>query len=250
MNVQYHQAGTIAYSSSDYFNTLHGQSNSPIGLYELTHLPDSSHQPSWWPNHPSLPSSPKRPLAGLKVIDLTRVIAGPTITRNLAEMGASVMRVTSPHVPDFTSVHRDLNWGKWNCHLHLKNEVDREQLRQLILDADVVVDGYRPEVMDRLGFSREEVVELVKGRERGIVHVRENCYGWHGPWAKRSGWQGISDAVGTPRMYPLLQYTCKEDLLIHTPTVLRCVPSLRQSNGGGRTCHSSIPQFRLLVRQH
>lgn len=148
-------------------------------------------------------------------MDLTRVIAGPTITRSLAELGASVMRVTSPRIVDFTTVFRDLNWGKWNCHLHLKDEDDREKLRNLIREADVVVNGYRPgvsnnpkpdedgmcslltcvQVMDRLGFGRADMFDLVRGRGRGIIHARENCYGWHGPWAHRSGWQGISDAV-------------------------------------------------------
>lgn len=197
MNEQYRQAGTIAWSSKEYFACEHGQQNSKIGLYELIQDTTSSQPPTWWPDHSSLPSSPNRPLAGLKVVDLTRVIAGPTITRSLAELGASVMRVTSSQLVDFTSVFRDLNWGKWNCHLHLKDEADKDKLRELILDADVVVDGYRPGVMGRLGFGREAIFNLVRNRDRGIIHVRENCYGWYGPWAHRSGWQGISDAVGS-----------------------------------------------------
>ncbi|KAI9730902.1 MAG: hypothetical protein M1834_005620 [Cirrosporium novae-zelandiae] len=165
LNDQYHQAGTIAWSSSEYFSSPHGQQNGKIGLYELIPDPHSSQPASWWPDHPSLPpSSPKRPLAGLKVVDLTRIIAGPTITRGLAELGASVMRVTSPQVTDFTTVHHELNWGKWNCSLHLKdNEGDREKLRGLIREADVVVDGYRPGVMEKLGFGREDVFKLCCG---------------------------------------------------------------------------------------
>ena len=143
-----------------------------------------------------MPSSPQRPLAGLKVVDLTRVIAAPTITRSLAEMGASVMRVTSPNVTDHSALHQDLSWGKWNCHLDLKkNPDDRQKLAELIKDADVVVEGYRPGAMARNGFSRDDIFELVKDRDRGIIHVRENCYGWNGPWQHRSGWQQISDAV-------------------------------------------------------
>lgn len=105
------------------------------------------------------------------------------------------MRVTSPNVTDFSGLHQDLNWGKWNCHLDLKkNPEDREALAELIKEADVVVEGYRPGAMARNGFSREDIFELVKDRDRGIIHVRENCYGWNGPWAHRSGWQQISDA--------------------------------------------------------
>lgn len=105
------------------------------------------------------------------------------------------MRVVSPHVTDMSVLHQDLNWGKWNSYLHLKDEHDKEKLRELIRDADVVVDGYRPRAMDRLEFSHDVVFDLVRGRDRGIIHVRENCYRWHGPWSHRSGWQQASDAV-------------------------------------------------------
>ncbi|KAF3920777.1 hypothetical protein ABW20_dc0104811 [Dactylellina cionopaga] len=194
MNEKYRQAGTVAHTTEEYLNSPHGQANSGVGLYEISKDPGSSQPATWWKDDESLRASPKRPLAGLKVVDLTRVIASPAITRALAEMGASVMRVTSPLITDFSLFHLDLNWGKWNCHLHLKNEEDKEKLRKLILEADVVVDGYRPGVMDRLGFGREAIFELVKDRGYGIVHVRENCYGWYGPWSHRSGWQQISDA--------------------------------------------------------
>lgn len=198
MNEQYRQAGTVAWSVDEYLASEHGQQSGKAGLYELTRDGASTQPPSWWPENATLPSSPRRPLAGLKVVDLTRVIAGPTISRSLAELGASVMRVTSPHVTDLSALHQDLNWGKWNAFLHLKDEGDKEKLRALIRDADVVVDGYRPGVMERLGFGREAVFDLVRGRDRGIIHVRENCYGWHGPWSHRSGWQQISDAVRWP----------------------------------------------------
>ncbi|KAH8426493.1 uncharacterized protein LDX57_004228 [Aspergillus melleus] len=170
-------SGTIAWTADEFLTTEQGKACADVGLYEIFKDPTSAQPPSWWPENSSLPSSPKRPLAGLKVVDLTRVIAGPTITRSLAELGASVMRVVSPHVTDFSPLHQDLNWGKWNSHLHLKNEGDAEKLRELIREADVVVDGYRPGVMDRLGFGRQAVFDLVKDRYRGIIHLRENCYG-------------------------------------------------------------------------
>jgi crotonobetainyl-CoA:carnitine CoA-transferase CaiB-like acyl-CoA transferase len=186
------QAGTICWSAEEFKESEHGKANQHIGLYDLHALPNTAQPPCWWPPTPQ--TSPKRPLAGLKVLDLTRVIAAPALTRGLAELGASVMRVTAEHVTDMSSLHVDLNWGKWNSHLDFRNEDDREKLRDLVRDADVVVQGYRPGVLDKYGFSPEGIVELVKNRERGIVVVRENCYGWHGPWAHRSGWQQISDA--------------------------------------------------------
>lgn len=203
MNEQYRQAGTIAWTSDEYFASEHGKQSGKVGLYEIIKEDSEAAPASWWPEDSSLPSSPKRPLAGLKVVDLTRVIASPAITRGLAEMGASVMRVTSSQITDLYQVHQDLNWGKWNCNLHFKDSKDLEKLKDLIREADVVVDGYRPGVLEKYGVGKQGIFELVKGRGRGIIYVRENCYGWHGPWSHRSGWQQISDAVSL-RHYSLI----------------------------------------------
>jgi hypothetical protein len=88
-----------------------------------------------------------------------------------------------------------LNWGKWNTFLDFRKEEDREKMKALVLEADVVISGYRPGVLDKWGFGQEDILKLCEGRERGIIYARENCYGWNGPWAYRSGWQQISDAV-------------------------------------------------------
>lgn len=95
-------------------------------------------------------------------------------------MGASVMRITAEHLPDFSMLHPDLNWGKWNAFLDLRTEKDRKVLRELVLEADVVVSGYRPGVMEKYGFGPEDILELCKNRPRGVIVARENCYGWHG----------------------------------------------------------------------
>jgi crotonobetainyl-CoA:carnitine CoA-transferase CaiB-like acyl-CoA transferase len=112
----------------------------------------------------------------MKVLDLTRIIAGPAISRELAELGASVMRITAPHQPDISALHVDLNWGKWNASLDLRDEGDRDKLRALILQSDVVLDGYRPGVMEKWGFGKDDILSLFEGRERGIIYARENCY--------------------------------------------------------------------------
>ena len=177
MNEKFRQAGTIAWTTDEYFASAHGQASGKVGLYEITKDAGSNQPASGGPESDNLPASPKRPLAGLKVVDLTRVIASPAIGRGLAELGASVMRITSPQITDMSALHQDLNWGKWNCRLHLKDEADKEKLRALIREADVVVDGYRPGVMERNGFSREAIFELVKDRGRGIIHVCQ-CSTW------------------------------------------------------------------------
>jgi hypothetical protein len=187
------QAGTICWTKDEFRESEHGRANKHVGLYEIHDIENQKQGPCWWPDAPE--TSARRPLAGLKVVDLTRVIAAPAMTRGLAELGASVMRITAEHVTDMSGLHIDLNWGKWNAHLDFRKEEDREKLRELVREADVVVQGYRPGVLDKYGFSPEGLLELTKDRERGLIVVRENCYGWHGPWSYRSGWQQISDAT-------------------------------------------------------
>ena len=175
---EYRQAGTICYSTEEYASSEHGKANANVGLYEISPKPNPSQKPGWWESVPS--TGAERPLAGLKVVDLTRIIAAPAITRGLAEMGASVMRITGPHLPDLSQVHPDLNWGKWNACLDLRQCSDRMALKELILDADVVVMGYRPGVMEKYGFGPEDIIDMCKYRQNGVIVARENCYGWHG----------------------------------------------------------------------
>lgn len=141
--------------------------------------------------------SQKKPLAGIKVIDVSRVIVAPVMSRILAYLGADVIRVSNTHdLPDYTVPLFDGNLGKKDVHLNLKNQEDKETLKSLIQDADVFIDGYRPGTLDRLGFSREYIQFLARNRGQGIIHLRENCYGWNnGPLNHRSGWQQISDCT-------------------------------------------------------
>ncbi len=187
------QAGTICHTKEDFKSTSHGKANAETSLFDIEAIPNPNQKPGWWTPAPC--TSATRPLAGLKVVDLTRVIAGPAITRGLAELGASVMRVTARHLPDLSALHPDLSHGKWNACLDLREEGDRLKLRELILGADVFVQGYRPGVLDKYGFGEDDVIGMCEARGRGIVYCSENCYGWRGPWMGRSGWQQISDAV-------------------------------------------------------
>ncbi|PGH08798.1 hypothetical protein AJ80_07755 [Polytolypa hystricis UAMH7299] len=155
MNNQYCQAGRVTWTSDEYFASEHSKANAHIELYTVESKEYPAQIPSWWPAIPK--TSAKQPLAGLKVVDLTRIIAGPSITRGLAEMGAQVMRVTAEHINNLSQLHHDLNWGKWNCYLNLRLAEDKEKLRSSILDTDVVVDGYRPGIMAKWGFSREDI---------------------------------------------------------------------------------------------
>ncbi|KAF1797244.1 CoA-transferase family III domain-containing protein [Mucor lusitanicus] len=185
------QAGTICYTREEFKQTEQYKANQHVGLTE-THFINDGTPAHWWAKEDR--GSVQRPLAGLKVLDITRIIAAPVITRTLAEYGASVMRVTSPNLPDLSALHAGMNAGKWTCELDFHKEQDLEKLQALIEEADVVVEGYRPFHLSKYGLGKENLLAMAKKRGRGIIYVRENCYGWNGPWAERIGWQQISDA--------------------------------------------------------
>lgn len=174
MNNEHKQAGTICWSTSEFKESEHGKANAHVGLYELHRFPSATQKPTWWKEIPE--TGPARPLAGLKVVDLARIIAAPVVTRELAELGASVMRVTAPHITDYTILQIDMGWGKWESQLDLRQASDRDALRDLILEADVVLDGYRPGVMDKYGFGKNDILQLFEGKDRGIIYAHENCY--------------------------------------------------------------------------
>lgn len=193
MNDKYRQAGTTCWSTEEYKSSEHGKANAHVGLFEIHYVPNPKQAPRWWTDVEGKTSA-SRPLFGLKIVDLTRIVASPAVTRELAELGASVMRITSPNITDFTALNLDMGWGKWNAHLDLTREEDRKVLRSLIEECDVVVDGYRPGVMKKWGFGKEEILGFFAEKDRGVIYAHENCYGWNGPWSHRSGWQQISDA--------------------------------------------------------
>jgi crotonobetainyl-CoA:carnitine CoA-transferase CaiB-like acyl-CoA transferase len=128
-----------------------------------------------------------RPLGGIRVLDLTRVIAGPVCGRCLATHGAEVMLITAPHLPFMLPLVIDSGRGKLSAQLDLRYEPARERLRQLIRGADVFVQGYRPGAIRALGFGPEEVASL----RPGIVCVSLSAYGHAGPWAERRGFDSL-----------------------------------------------------------
>ncbi|NBE52355.1 CoA transferase, partial [Streptomyces boluensis] len=133
----------------------------------------------------------------LRVLDLTRVIAGPVATRTLALLGADVLRVDAPGLPELADQHADTGFGKRSALLDLARPTDRTTFDELLADADVVVTGYRPGALDRLGLSAEELA----ARRPGLVVAQLSAWGEAGPWAGRRGFDslvqvatGIADA--------------------------------------------------------
>jgi len=128
-----------------------------------------------------------RPLSGLRVLDLTRVIAGPVCGRTLAAHGADVIRIASPHLPFIDWLVKDTGRGKLSAHVDLATVAGRDTLRALLADADVFVQGYRPGSIAAHGFSSADLA-----RERpGIVAVSLCAWGYEGPWSHRRGFDSL-----------------------------------------------------------
>ena len=128
-----------------------------------------------------------RPLAGVRVLDLSRVIAGPVAGRTLAVHGADVMLVSGPDLPAIPWLTIDTGRGKLSTSIELKSEQGRGTLRELLTDADIFSQGYRPRAIASLGFAPEDAAKI----SPGIVYVSLSAYGHTGPWAERRGFDSL-----------------------------------------------------------
>jgi crotonobetainyl-CoA:carnitine CoA-transferase CaiB-like acyl-CoA transferase len=132
-----------------------------------------------------------RPLSGVRVLDLTRVLAGPTGARTLAEHGADVLKITAAHLPNLGYQEYDTGHGKLSAYLDLREPKDVETLRALVREADVFSQGYRPGTLAARGFSPETLA----GLRPGIVVVSLCAFGHVGPWAARRGFDTVVQTV-------------------------------------------------------
>jgi crotonobetainyl-CoA:carnitine CoA-transferase CaiB-like acyl-CoA transferase len=128
-----------------------------------------------------------RPLSGVRVLDLTHVIAGPVCGRTLAAHGADVLHVGAAHLPTLGALVIDTGFGKRSTHLDLRAPADRDVLRGLVADADVLVQSFRPGTLARRGFGFAELAAL----RPGIVVVDLSAYGHAGPWRSRRGFDSV-----------------------------------------------------------
>ena len=172
--------GCAALARSEQEWVLHPQAAAikSLPLLEIVRLGDSPPQP--------LPGG-TRPLSGIRVLDLTRVLAGPTCARTLAEHGADVLKITAPHLPHSGWLEFDTGLGKLSAYLDLRNAKDAEILRTLVGTADVFSQSYRPGALEHHGFGPGELAAL----RPGIVCVELSAWGRDGPWHKRRGFDTI-----------------------------------------------------------
>jgi crotonobetainyl-CoA:carnitine CoA-transferase CaiB-like acyl-CoA transferase len=153
-----------------------------LPLLEITRLGDAPPEPC---------AAVSRPLDGVRVLDLTRVIAGPVCGRTLASYGADVMLVTGAHLENAPALAMDTGFGKLSTSLDLRRPADADRLRELIRQSDVFCQSYRPGALSRYGFGPEEVARL----RPGIVYVTVSAYGHAGPWHERRGFETLIQSV-------------------------------------------------------
>ncbi|TFK48714.1 CoA-transferase family III [Heliocybe sulcata] len=127
------------------------------------------------------------PLDGIRVLDLTRVLAGPVCGRSLAAHGADVLWITSPKLPSLPLIDVDTSRGKRTTQLDLTREADVETLASLVRESDVFLQAYRPGGLKDKGFGVADVVRL----SPGIVYASLTAYGWEGPWKDRRGFDSL-----------------------------------------------------------
>ena len=138
----------------------------------------------------SLPEG-TRPLSGIRVLDLTRVLAGPTCARTLAEHGADVMKIAGPHLPFNEGQEHDTGHGKLSAHLDLRKQEDVNTLKGLVREADIFSQGYRPGTLAQRGLAPEDLAEI----RPGIIYVSLCAFGRVGPWADRRGFDTVVQTV-------------------------------------------------------
>jgi crotonobetainyl-CoA:carnitine CoA-transferase CaiB-like acyl-CoA transferase len=175
-------AGGMVRSHAEWADHPQAAAIAGLPLMEIVKIGDSAPEP--------LPPG-KRPLSGIRVVDITRVLAGPTCARTLAEHGADVMKVSAAHLPNLGYQELDTGLGKLSTYLDLREPANVDTLRGLIRDADVFSQGYRPGTLGSRGLSPEELAAL----RPGIVYVSLCAFSHAGPWASRRGFDTVIQAV-------------------------------------------------------
>jgi crotonobetainyl-CoA:carnitine CoA-transferase CaiB-like acyl-CoA transferase len=176
----YAAGGVVAMmrSHAEWSAMPHAKALAELPLFSIERIGDAAPRP--W-------SAGDRPLAGVRVLDLSRVIAGPVAGRTMAAHGADVLLVSGPDLPAIPWLAIDTGRGKLTTFVELRSEQGRSVLRDLLAQADIFSQGYRPRALASLGFSPEDAARI----SPGIVYVSLSAYGHSGPWAERRGFDSL-----------------------------------------------------------
>ena len=175
-------AGGMVRSMSEWAQHPQGAAIASVPLMEILKIGEAPAE--------KLPEG-DRPLSGIRVLDLTRVLAGPTCARTLAEHGADVLKVTASHIAARDDQEYDTGHGKLSARLDLRQPQELERLQELVREADVFSQGYRPGTLASRGLSPEELVRL----RPGLVYVSLSAFSHNGPWASRRGFDTVVQNV-------------------------------------------------------
>jgi crotonobetainyl-CoA:carnitine CoA-transferase CaiB-like acyl-CoA transferase len=165
-------------SHEEWSASPHARALAELPLVSIEKIGEAAPKP--WPKG-------DRPLANVRVLDLSRVIAGPVAGRSLAAHGADVLLISGPDLPAIPWLTIDTGRGKLSTFVELKSEQGRDVFRGLLAQADIISQGYRPKSIAALGFSPEQAARL----NPGIVYVSMSAYGHAGPWAERRGFDSL-----------------------------------------------------------
>ncbi|MCG8587730.1 MAG: CoA transferase [Proteobacteria bacterium] len=203
---------------------------------------------------PERPRVDVRPLDGVRVLDLTRVLAGPTCARTLAEHGADVLHVCSRSLPNFPAFVADTGHGKLSADLDLTRDGDVSRLRALVAEADVFSQGYRTGSLERRGFGPEELAAL----RPGLICVSVNCYGHEGPWRERPGWEQLAQSTtgivhghgrpDRPQLVPAAACDYTTGYLAALGALVALVRRARE--GGSYHVRASLCQTAMWIERH
>lgn len=244
-------AAAAAHTLAEWADHPHGSQVADHPLVETTVRSDgraARWQPGSWVDTPLAEGADPRPLAGLRVLELTRVIAGPVAGRTLSWFGADVVRIESAGHRELRTLVADTGPDKRSVTLDLRRTDDRGQLESLVAGADVMLHGLRPGALDGLGLGSKRLVALAPG----LIDASISAYG-AGPWSARRGFDsltqlstglGIAEAeaadtlVMGPRALPCQILDHVTGLLV-AAAILRAV-SKRAADGRGRTIAASL----------
>ncbi|WP_095145271.1 MULTISPECIES: CoA transferase [unclassified Pseudomonas] len=205
---------------------------------------------------PAWQGSVAQPLAGIKVLDLTRVLAGPIASRFLAGLGADVLRIDPPHWNE-PGVIPEVTLGKRCARLNLHDSSERQVFEHLLKEADVLLHGYRADALKRLGYGASERQKLAPG----LIDISLNAYGWSGPWQHRRGFDslvqmscGIAEAgmhwkhAGTPTPLPVQALDHATGYLMAASAIMALTQRLK--TGQGAAARLSLARTaKLLIEQ-
>jgi len=230
--------GVLARSSDEWANHPQGKALKNLPAVTLSKIADSEPIPL---------TGGKNPLEGIRILDLTRILAGPNCSRTLASYGAEVMRIASPNLPSMEPLVIETSHGKKSAFIDLDTSEGVKTLTDMIKDADVFVNGYRTGALEARGFGPNELAQI----RPGIIYVNINCYGSVGPWVSRKGWEQLAQTTtgiayeqrtksGKPQLIPAAPNDYTTGYLAAYGTLLAIVNRMEQ--GGSWHVKASLCQ--------